>query len=146
MTTARKLFRLLSPSKRRASTTLLGLMLIGMVMETLGISLVFPALTLMTETDLAARYPALSPWLDRLGNPSQGELAIFGMLMLVTVFAVKTLFLAILAWRQAAFVWGLSTAIESCTGLAIENCTLGGGDEPLVRRFLLCSCSLSLRG
>ena len=40
----------------------------------------------------------------------------------------------------------LSTAIESCTGLAIENCTLGGGDEPLVRRFLLCSCSLSLRG
>ena len=40
----------------------------------------------------------------------------------------------------------MSTAIESCTGLAIENCTLGGGDEPLVRRFLLCSCSLSLRG
>ena len=40
----------------------------------------------------------------------------------------------------------VSTAIESCTGLAIENCTLGGGDEPLVRRFLLCSCSLSLRG
>ena len=112
MTTARKLFRLLSPSKRRASTTLLGLMLIGMVMETLGISLVFPALTLMTETDLAARYPALSPWLDRLGNPSQGELAIFGMLMLVTVFAVKTLFLAILAWRQAAFVWGLQSDLS----------------------------------
>ena len=32
----------------------------------------------------------------------------------------------------------VSTAIESCTGLAIENCTLGGGDEPLV----LCSQSL----
>ena len=79
MTTARKLFRLLSPSKRRASTALLGLMLIGMVLETLGISLVFPALTLMTETDLAARYPALAPWLDRLGNPSQEELAIFAV-------------------------------------------------------------------
>ena len=26
----------------------------------------------------------------------------------------------------------LSTAIESCTGLAIENVTLYGGDEPLV--------------
>ena len=43
-------------------------------------------------------------------------------------------------------VYPVSTAIESCTGLAIENCTLGGGDEPLVRRLLLCSCSLSLRG
>lgn len=40
----------------------------------------------------------------------------------------------------------LSTAIESFTDLAIENCTHGGGDEPLDRRFLLCSCSLSLRG
>ena len=48
------------------------------------------------------------------------------------------------AVSSAAYL--LSTAIESCTGLAIENCTLGGGDEPLVRRFLLCSCSLSLRG
>ena len=47
---------------------------------------------------------------------------------------------------QGGGVAPLSTAIESCTGLAIENCTLGGGDEPLVRRFLLCSCSLSLRG
>ena len=72
MIIVRNLFRLLSPSKRRASTALLGLMLIGMLMETLGISFVFPVLTLMTETDLAARYPALAPWLDRLGNPSQG--------------------------------------------------------------------------
>ena len=40
----------------------------------------------------------------------------------------------------------LSTAIENCTGLAIENVTLGGGDEPLDRRFLLCSCPLSSRG
>ena len=112
MTTARELFRLLSPSKRRASTALLGLMLIGMVMETLGISLVFPALTLMTETDLAAHYPALAPWLDRLGNPSQEELAIFWMLTLVSGFAVKTLFLAILGWRQAAFVWGLKSVLS----------------------------------
>ena len=48
----------------------------------------------------------------------------------------------LIPWQQLE----VSTAIESCTGLAIENCTLGGGDEPLVRRFLLCSCSLSLRG
>ena len=46
-------------------------------------------------------------------------------------------------WRNSRL---LSTAIESCTGLAIENVTLYGGDEPLVRRFLLSSCSLSLRG
>ena len=40
----------------------------------------------------------------------------------------------------------VSTPVEKVTNVAGENVTLGGGDEPLVRRFLLCSCSLSLRG
>ena len=31
----------------------------------------------------------------------------------------------------------VSTANESFTEMAIENCTHGGGDEPLDRRFLL---------
>ena len=38
----------------------------------------------------------------------------------------------LLQHTHARNVEELSTAIESCTDLAIENCTLGGGDEPLV--------------
>ena len=40
----------------------------------------------------------------------------------------------------------LSTPVEKVTNVAGENVTPGGGDEPLVRRLLLCSCSLSLGG
>ena len=43
----------------------------------------------------------------------------------------------------------LSTATESCTGLAIENVTLGGGDEPLRSSFsplLLLSFCGGVRG
>ena len=54
----------------------------------------------------------MAPWLGRLGDPSQEELVIFGMLTLVSAFAVKTLFLAILGWRQAAFVWGLQSDLS----------------------------------
>ena len=41
------------------------------------------------------------------------------------------------------------TAIESCTGLAIENCTLGGGDEASSSSFsplLLPSFSSGVKG
>ena len=41
---------------------------------------------------------------------------------------------------------GLSTPVEKVTNVAGENVTPGGGDEPLVRRLLLYSCSLSLGG
>ena len=42
--------------------------------------------------------------------------------------------------------WFVSTPVEKVTNVAGENVTPGGGDEPLVRRLLLCSCSLSLGG
>ena len=37
----------------------------------------------------------------------------------------------------------VSTPVENCAFVAGENVTPGGGDEPLSRRLLLCSCSLS---
>ncbi|MBA3656263.1 MAG: ABC transporter ATP-binding protein [Gemmatimonadaceae bacterium] len=83
---------------------LAGLSLIGMVLETAGISLVIPALGALTQKNLAAKYPALEPILRRLGNPSQVRLVVIGMLTLTAVYAVKSTFLGFLAWRQMRFV------------------------------------------
>jgi len=107
-----KLWRLLTPTQHRAAIVLLCLMLIGMVLETLGVGLVIPALAVMTQGDLAVKYPALAPWLNSLGNPSQEQLVVAGMLTLVGVYAVKSLFLAFLAWWQAHFVYGLQASVS----------------------------------
>jgi ABC-type multidrug transport system fused ATPase/permease subunit len=107
MSLAQKLWYLLTSVQRRSAVVLLGLMLIGMVLETLGIGLVIPALALMTQGDIAAKYPALVPFLDTIGNPTREELIIAGMLILVGIYLVKGLFLGFLAWRQSHFVFEL---------------------------------------
>jgi ABC-type multidrug transport system fused ATPase/permease subunit len=112
MSIAQKLWHLLTFDQRRVAIVLLGLMLIGMVLETLGIGLVIPVLALMTQSNLAAKYPVLAPWLNSLGNPSQERLIIISMLTLVGVYVVKALFLAYLAWRQARFVSGLQADLS----------------------------------
>ncbi|MFZ5875356.1 MAG: ABC transporter ATP-binding protein [Nitrospirota bacterium] len=104
LSTAGKIWGLLTSAERRSAVVLHGLMFVGMVLETLGIGLVIPAMVLMTQGDLVAKYPVLAPWLNRLGNPSHERLVIAGMLILVGVYAVKDLFLGFLAWRQARFV------------------------------------------
>lgn len=111
-TLSQKLWHLLTPDQRHSAIVLLGLMLVGMVLETLGIGLVIPALALMTQGDLAVKYPVLMPWLNSLGNPSHERLVIIGMLTLVGVYAVKALFLAFLAWRQARFVFELHAKLS----------------------------------
>src|ERR1700676_1789273 len=104
---SQKLWQILTPNQRRGAIALLGLSLIGMVLETLGIGLVIPALALMTHADLALRYPRLVPLLSSLGNPTHKQLVITGMMTLVGVYAVKAMFLGLLAWQQMRFVYGV---------------------------------------
>jgi len=107
-----KLWSMLTPSQHRAILLLLGLMLIGMALEMLGIGLVFPILKLITKDNLASEYPTLEPWLDRLGNPDQGELVILAMLAFLGITLIKVLFLGFLAWQQSNFALKVNTNLS----------------------------------
>lgn len=112
MNLIRKFQSLLTPPARKSALALLGLMVIGMVMETLGIGLVIPALMLFTEADLGAQHPQLQPLLSFLGNPTQAQLVTWGMLGLVVVYVIKTVFLAYLAWRQSRFAFSVQEELS----------------------------------
>lgn len=112
MNSSLKLWGLLTSRQRRVAVMLLGMMLIGMVMEMLGIGLIIPALSLMMQSSSVTRYPILTPWLESLGTMSQEKLIVAGIVTLVGVNAVKALFLGFLAWRQARFVYGLQADLS----------------------------------
>lgn len=84
-----------------------------MVLETLGISLIIPALSLMTEPNIASKYPAVAPFLKRLGDPTRTQLIVGGMLFLVCAYTIKAVFLAFLAWKQAQFSFGLQANLSA---------------------------------
>lgn len=109
----KKIWSLFEPAQKRAALILLGMMLIGMVLETLGIGLVIPALALMTKADLAVRYPAITPALAALGHPTQMQLIVGGMLILVGVYAVKTMFLSFLTFIQLKYVFGVQESLSN---------------------------------
>jgi ABC-type multidrug transport system fused ATPase/permease subunit len=112
LSTARKIWGLLTSAERRSAVVLLGLMTIGMLLEMLGVGLVIPALALLTQRDLANNYPALQPTLQALGSPGQQTLIIGGMLVLAGVYLIKTLFLAFLVWQQTHFAFGVQARLS----------------------------------
>src|SRR3954471_5498919 len=112
LSVGRKIWDLLTPAERRAAAALLGLMVVGMALETLGVGLVVPAVALLTQVDPGRKYPQLQPLLQALGNPDPQTLVIGGMLALVAVYLVKALFLAVLAWRQMRFAFGVQADIS----------------------------------
>jgi len=112
MILVRKIWHILTPTHRYSVVILLGLMLIGMLLETLGVALVIPALAMMTQDDLPSRYPMIVPWLNAFGNPSHTQLIVAGMIILVGVFILKAFYLAFMAWRQMGFVYGVQAVLS----------------------------------
>lgn len=110
--TPRKIWSLLTSAQRRRAATLLGLMFVGMVLETLSVGLVIPAIALLTQHDFVHNYPALQPVVDALGNPSQRSFVVGGMLLLVGAYLIKVVFLALLAWWQMRFAFGVQSQLS----------------------------------
>jgi len=104
MSVLRKIWAVLLPQQRRSAVALLALMLTGMVLETLGVGIVIPAIGFMTQSDLTSRYPLAARIMAVFGNPSREGFVLAGVGALLLVYTIKTAFLTLLVWRQMHFV------------------------------------------
>lgn len=105
----KKLNLLLTKEQRRSGIMQLFYLFISMILETASIGLLIPALTIMSQGDIGSRYPSFKPLLEKLGNPSQENLLIYFMLLVVGIYFLKMIFLAIMAWKQSKFIYGLQS-------------------------------------
>jgi len=87
----------------------LGMILVGTLLEMLGVGLVIPLVVLLMQEDIVQQYPLLQPAFDWLGRPDRATLVCAGLLVFLGVYLVKTLFLSLLAWRQGRFVFAVRT-------------------------------------
>lgn len=108
----KRIWSFLTARERKSAVVLLGFMLLGTVLETLSVGFVIPAIALLTQESLTARHPGLRPVLTFLRNPSQAQLIAGGMLALVSIYVVKAIFLAFLAWRQTRFAFGVQVQLS----------------------------------
>lgn len=107
-----KIYGLLSPAKRKEGILFLVLIIIGTLFEVLGVGLILPVIALMVDDNIASSYPALQPVLVILGNPSHQTLIQIVMILFVSIYLFKNLYLAFLAWWQARFTIGLRVELS----------------------------------
>lgn len=103
---------LLMDDQRREAVLMLLLMLVGMVLETLGVGLVIPAITLMMQGDLLGTFPFLEKLISDTGVPTQTSLISLAMLALVGVYLLKNGYLAFLIWKQTSFAFGVQERLS----------------------------------
>ena len=103
---------LLDPGERFRLVLLVCMMIVGVCLETVGIGLVIPTITLFTQQDIASKYKMLEPVLAWLGNPERPALVMYGLGLVFSVYLVKTLFLSAFVWVQNRFVFGIEERLS----------------------------------
>lgn len=110
----RQVWKILSPKQKTEAVLLFLMMLVGMVLEIIGVGSIFPVMAMFGESDRISDFISTAPpSIGRffLGMTSE-KLFVLLLFCLVVVFLFKNLFLAILAWRQAKFAFGLQSELS----------------------------------
>lgn len=102
----RKAFNFLNAKERRRGVFLLCLMVLSVLMEAVGISVLIPFIALLVDND-GPPNAALKYINDIFGNPPQMVLIIGGLIVITLVYLVKNAFLIYFYWVQANFIFNL---------------------------------------
>jgi len=100
---------ILNRSEKRSLGVILGLLLLGSLLETFSLGLVIPIIGILANGDFARRFPDVYLF---IGSPSRELLTIYALIFLVVVYICKTIFLIWSAWVQKGF----STSVTARLG------------------------------
>ena len=90
---------------------LLPLILLGILLETLSVGMVVPALGILMSESYFEEIPYLLPYLEYFGHPRHEELIIIGLSALAISFVLKNLFLFFQIHCQGTFVYSAQREI-----------------------------------
>jgi ABC-type multidrug transport system fused ATPase/permease subunit len=111
--TVRRIWSMLPVAFKGRAIRLWLLMVLGALLEMLGVGLVVPVITMLTQPELLSRQPFFKDFYVQVGEPSQQTLVIATMLFLLSVYLCKNLYLGFLAWKQSKFIYGLQHALST---------------------------------
>lgn len=100
----RRLYSLFPASAKRNSLILVGMMLVGAVLEVLGVAVVPAFVSAVVEPDRFSHLPVVGGLLTELGELDGGRTVIWAAAALILVFGIKNGFLVFNVFCQARFI------------------------------------------
>ena len=100
-----KMMVLLDKRQKKQMVGIIVMMLIGGILESLGITMILPIMQIVIDPDAVAKSDMLSTIYNVLGCSSTTQLAVYIMISLILVFVLKNVFLFFMNVVQLRFVY-----------------------------------------
>lgn len=107
------LWQLLLPLQRRSAVALLGLMMVGAGLDTVGVGLALPVIAVLAGAETSGLLPA--GFQDWLAGHDRSTLIVAGVLLLLFAFLLKAIYRMGLTWQQNRYAfqvqWSMSNRL-----------------------------------
>jgi ABC-type multidrug transport system fused ATPase/permease subunit len=107
--TLKKVWNLLPEERKTQAFTLVLMIIVGMFLEMLSVGFVFPALMVLIDKNASEKYPFLNHFSEDISNQNDITIIIVVIVALISIYAIKNLYLALVAWKQSKFIYGTQT-------------------------------------
>ena len=105
-----KIFSIFTPKELRYCAFLVAVMMVGAVLEAVGIGAILPLISLMGQEDFLSRHAAIADYAAKVGITTHAELIIGLSLLLILLYILKNLYLA---WQMRLQIkFSISNQIE----------------------------------
>ena len=108
----KKLLFILDSEEKKKSLILTILVLINVILEMLGIGLLIPFLTLLTDTGTNSLYfDKIGNYFPIIDNFNKKDLIFLSLGSIFAVYLLKTIFLSYITWYQSLFLYNLNANV-----------------------------------
>lgn len=102
----KKLFSLLPSTDKVKLLILFIMMLVGALLEVVGVGMIPVFVSIIAAPQMLLEYDRLAPLWFFFGIDNDGDLLVYGSLLLICVYAVKNAYTVFSKYIQARFIWG----------------------------------------
>ncbi len=107
----KKAFNILDVNEKKTFIVLTFLILLSTILETFGITMIIPLVTILVDGDIIKNYPITEPVIKYLGNPPKFKLLIYLLIFFNLFYLLKFIYLIFMAHLQSLFTLKVQTSI-----------------------------------
>ena len=107
------IWKILTKQEKKTGLLLLVFMLISMLMETLGIGLIIPALGLISNPNIFKDSQILNSIVTFLNIQNTSQLILYTLGFMLFVYSIKSIFQAYLIWKQTSYSYKLQERLSN---------------------------------
>ena len=108
-----KSYSLLNRFQKIQLRTIIFLLIIGMIIESISLAIIFPLIKILTQPNIVFSTPVFKNVIQKLKITNSQQILTFTIFFIISIYLFKTVFMLFSSWKQSKFAYSFQFSISN---------------------------------